>query len=187
MPNKPVILVKITLKNRFVQDFLCKKKIQGVKIITKKNVDTNGHLYSSSNFQNIKTIYYQTCLSVMFFPEIFTLKILISTYVKDFSIKNFKWQIFPRFGKEKSQIMGFFYNRYVRVRSKEHNKDAYNFVISYMVYSQKLARIFFGWSLFWLHQKIAKEKSAVAYGLKVELFNNIVWKIYEWSWHIVRL
>jgi len=52
-----------------------------------------------------------------------------------------------------------------------------------MVYSQKLARFLFGWSLFWLHQKIGKEKSAVAIWLKVELFNNIVWKIYEWSSH----
>jgi len=89
MPNKTVILVKITLKKKFVQDFILKNN-PGCKIITKKNVDTDGHLCSSSNFQNIKTIYYQTCLSMMFFPEIFTSKILISTYVKDFSIKNFK-------------------------------------------------------------------------------------------------
>jgi hypothetical protein len=86
MPNKTVILVKITLKNKFVQDFIFFKS----KIITQKNVDTDCHLCSSSNFQNIKTIYYQTCLSMMFFLEIFTSKILISTYVKDFSIKNFK-------------------------------------------------------------------------------------------------
>jgi hypothetical protein len=90
MPNKTVNLIKITLKNKFVQDFLFKKIIQGVKIINKKNVDTNGHLCSSSNFQNIKTIYYQTCLLVMFFLEIFTSKILISTYVKEFFIKDFK-------------------------------------------------------------------------------------------------
>jgi hypothetical protein len=61
-----------------------------------------------------------------------------------------------------------FYNRYVPVRSKEHNKDAYSFVISYMVYSQKLARI-----LFWMISILAtskfwkkKKKKAVAYMAK---------------------
>jgi hypothetical protein len=89
---------------------------------------------------------------------------IFSVITKDFSIKNFKWQKFPRFGKKKMSDRRIFYNGYVPVRSKEHNNNAYSFVISYMVYSQKLAKMFFGWSLFWLHQKIGKEKSAVAYG-----------------------
>jgi hypothetical protein len=69
MLNKKINSVEIALKKHICPRFFL-KKFQGVEIITKKNVDTNGYLSNSSKFQNIKIIYYQTCISMIFFLKL---------------------------------------------------------------------------------------------------------------------